>query len=98
MDQATIQGLDTSLVTKDGMDKDNKATKDRMDRDNKATMEGLDTSLVTKHSMDKDNKATKDSMDRTEQEASLVIKLYNASFLVILVVFIFIPLVIFLYD
>ena len=108
-DQATIQGLDTTLVTKDGMDKDNKATKDRMDRDNKATMEGLDTSLVTKHSMDKDNKAakdsmdkdnkaTKDSMDRTEQEASLVIKLCNASFLLLLVVFIFIPLVIFLYD
>ena len=65
-DQATIQGLDTTLVTKDGMDtppmdsmdKDNKATKDRMDRDNKATMEGLDTSLVTKN-----NKAAKDCMD-----------------------------------
>ena len=77
MDQATIQGLDTTLVTKHSMDKDNKAAKD---------------------SMDKDNKATKDSMDRMEQEASLVIKLCNASFLVILVVFIFIPLVIFLYD
>ena len=30
-DQATIQGLDTTLVTKDGMDKDNKAVKDSMD-------------------------------------------------------------------
>ena len=36
-----MEGLDTSLVTKDCMDKDNKAVKDSMDQDNKAIMEGL---------------------------------------------------------
>ena len=30
--KATMEGLDTSLVTKHSMDKDNKATKDSMDR------------------------------------------------------------------
>ena len=72
-----MEGLDTSLVSKDSIDKDNKAVKDSMDKDNMDTMV---------------------SMDRTEQEASLVIKLCYASFLVILVVFIFLPLVIFLCD
>ena len=71
-DQATIQGLDTTLVTKDGMDKppmdsmdkDNKPTMDNMD---KAIIHGLDTGMdkdkAATDSMDKDNMDNKDSMD-----------------------------------
>ena len=40
--KAIMEGLDTSLVTKDCMDKDNKAVKDSIDKDNMDTMVSMD--------------------------------------------------------
>ena len=37
-----MEGLDTSLVSKDSIDKDNKAVKDSMDKDNKAAKDNMD--------------------------------------------------------
>ena len=37
-----MEGLDTSLVSKDSIDKDNKAVKDSMDKDNMDTMVSMD--------------------------------------------------------
>ena len=44
-DQATIQGLDTTLVTKDGMDKDKAAT-DTMDKDNMDNKDSMDMDAI----------------------------------------------------
>ena len=41
-----MEGLDTSLVTNDGMDKDNKPTKDSMDKDNMDNKDSMDMDAI----------------------------------------------------